>query len=401
MEDYRFAGFRILEFASASKTALREIAERLGPHRRRILDAWVAQQLQAWQPPGFTAEMLEETFGFILNILLDRMLEGRPERCLAEMEKAGAALAKREFPYEALLMSLHFLEESYMPILLESETERAIPWLIGMDEFLHAVLAAIASSYFRSLRSALLEQVEVGRLLQEALLTDVPDEVSDLEVGYVYQSARAGAKVGGDFFDVIPIAGGGAGFIIADVSGSGLEAVSDSVMLRCLFRGFLGEGDGAELARVASRLNTVVLSEFKPDGFATAQLGVYDGSGGLLIINAGHPYPLLCRRQECEFVELDGLALGVRAGGSWPPRRLDLEYGDTYISYTDGLLEARSASGFFGEEGIAKAAREVIDASARGVAEHLLERAKQWAGGALSDDVAVLVLRRGRRPGGR
>jgi serine phosphatase RsbU (regulator of sigma subunit) len=308
------------------------------------------------------------------------------------MEEAGAVLARQEFPYEALLMSLHFLEESYMSFLLEPPTERAIDWLVGMDEFLHAVLASIASSYFRAQRRTLLEQVEIGVLLQEALQVELPAEVGDLDIGSVYQSARPGAKIGGDFFDLVSIGDREAAFIVADVSGSGLEAASDSMMLRSLFRGFLGED--RDLMRLLERLNAAARTEFDPFEFATAQVGLYAGEGKLQLVSAGHPYPLVCREGACEFIAVHGVALGIQPEPSWAPVEIGLERGDVMVSYTDGLTDARYGKSQFGEEGISAAVEEVRDAPAAAIAVHLLDAARRFARGELNDDVAVLVLKR-------
>ncbi len=393
MEDYRFAGFRILEFSGASREALQEIAERLLPYETAILETWVAQQLRAWEPPGFSREALLETFGQLWHAILVRLQAGQAEKSLDDLEELGGVLADQDFPYEALIMSFHFLEESYMAHLLFPRSDHIMEWLVSMDEFLHAALAALATSYFQSYRRELLAQAEIGRIVQEQMLAHIPVQVADLEVGQAYRSAREGAQVGGDLFDLLAMDAQGAAFIVADVSGKGLEAASDSVMVRSLFRSFLHENP--ELGDVMERMNSALTAEFADGNFATAQAGIYSSPGRLLLSSAGHPHPVICDSGgACRFLDTEGMALGIRPGTGWAAQEIELEPGALFVAYTDGLLEARGPDGFFGEERILACIEEVREAPARAVADHLIDTAMRHAGGKLADDVAILVLKR-------
>ncbi len=393
MEDYRFAGFRILEFSGASREALQEIAERLLPREREILETWVAQQMRAWQPPGFSRDDLLKAFGDLLHGMFARLAAGEAEQCLDDLAQAGEFLAGQDFPYEALIMSFHFLEESYMPQLLLPRPERITEWVVSMDEFLHAALAALATSYFQAYRRELLAQAEIGRIVQEQMLAHIPRQVADLEVGQAYHSAHEGAQVGGDLFDIMAIDAQGAAFIVADVSGKGLEAASDSQMLRSLFRNFLHENP--DLDEVMPRMNSAVAAEFDMGDFATAQAGIYRVPGRLTLSSAGHPPPVICGSEgPCRFVDTQGLALGIKSGAHWAKQEIELEPGAIFIAYTDGLADARGPDGFFGDDRILAAVEQVRDAPARAVAEHLLDAAMRHAGRKLADDVAILVLKR-------
>jgi hypothetical protein len=137
LEHYRFAGYRVIQFPAESKIALKEIAERLIPHEAEIIDRWIALQFTAWQPPGLDKDQLKQLFGNLFHNMLVCMSTGKLEDSIADLEEAGAQLARSNFPYEALIVSLHFLEESYMPFLLKPHSERTQEWLIRIDEFLH------------------------------------------------------------------------------------------------------------------------------------------------------------------------------------------------------------------------------------------------------------------------
>lgn len=105
--------------------------------------------------------------------------------CLADLEEAGRRLAEQQFPFEA-----------------------------------H--------------RRGLLEDAEVGRLVQAELLADIPRRACDLDVAHIYISSHERARLAGDSTDSFPIDPDGVGFLIGDMSGHGLDAVADSLMLRSL-----------------------------------------------------------------------------------------------------------------------------------------------------------------------
>ncbi len=290
----------------------------------------MAQQLRAWQPPGFSRETLREAFGGIFRGMLIRLQAGEAEKCLDDLQEAGAVLAAQEFPYEALIMSFHFLEESYMAHLLFPRSDHIMEWLVSMDEFLHAALAALATSYFQAYRRELLEQAEIGRIVQEQMLAHIPMQVADL-------------------FDLMAMDTQGAAFIVADVSCKGLEAAFDSVMVRSIFRSYLHENP--ELGDIMERMNHALIAEFDDGDFATAQAGIYRSPGRLLLSSAGHPHPVVCSSEgRCRFVDTEGMALGIQAGADWLAQEIELEPGSVFVAYTDGLLDARGSEGFFGED---------------------------------------------------
>ena len=388
----RFAGYRLIEFSPATRATLAEIAERLIPRRQEILDGWVSRQFATWLPPGLDRGKLGEVFSVVLDDILRGLHAGELEACIDNLERAGSDLASRQFPFSALVISVHFLEESYLPFLLESAAPDPRAWLVGMDEFMHVALAAIASAYFEAYRGELLEQAEVGRIVQEGLLGRVPRRAADLEIAHVYMSAKEQAQLGGDFLDSFNIGAGGIVFLIGDLSGHGLEAAADSVMLRSLFRGFMREQP--DLAGAMARLNRVVRSDLDPGNFATALALVYNLGGGLAMVNAGHPYPILCD-EACRRVATHDAALAIAEESTYQVKDMTLGPGGVFVAYTDGLAEARGKRDMFGDERILETITRMRDASARAMAEQLIDDAQRHAGGRFSDDVAVLVLKRG------
>lgn len=385
----------MIEFPEDNKEALREIAERLSPHKTNILDNWVDLQCNAWEPPGLTRKALRHIFAEMLDSILRCLGMRDIEQCMAELGDAGNRLADKQYPFEALIVSIHFLEESYLPILINPPSPRTQSWFIALDEFLHAALASIATSYFEAYRKELLDQAEVGRVVQESLLADIPKRAADLDIAHVYISARERAQLGGDFLDFFTLDGNSAAFVIGDLSGHGLEAVADSVMLRSLFRGFMRENP--DLTDAMSRINRVLAAELKPGQFATALALHYYPSGKVELVSAGHPYPIL-GDTECRLVAANGMVLAVDEQASYSSTECELKPGGVLVAYTDGVIEARKGRGEqFGETRALEAVMEAQNASARSIVEHLVDKSLRHAGGKFADDVAVLVIKRRKK----
>lgn len=391
----RFAGHKLIEFSPASRRTLQEVAERLIPYEKKILDGWISRQFATWQPPGFSRESLGEIFAEIVGSILHCMHSGELEACIDSLEQSGGRLALRQFPFDALVISVHFFEETYLPFLLNPAPPKPGRWLVTMDEFLHVALAAISNAYFEAHRSELMDRAEVGRTVQQGLLARIPRRIADLEVAHVYISAREKAQLGGDFLDYFRIRPGADVFLIGDLSGHGLEAVADSLMLRSLFRGFMREHP--HLPSAMERLNSVVIRELRSGHFATALAISYDGKGCLRLVNAGHPYPVLCCG-EFRQAETHGMALAIQEGSVYEAQDLELRQGDMLVAYTDGLVEAHGKSGMYGEQRMLDMVAAMPDEPARDIVARLVDDAQRHAGGKFSDDVAVLVLK--RRVGG-
>lgn len=390
-DTFRSAGYRIIEFSPEAREALRAVATRLIPHESEILSRWIDQQWKTWEPPGISRDEITQVFGDLFRRLLGRMERGELEQSVADLAEAGLQLAERQFPFQALIISIHFLEESYIPYLISPRSDSTQEWLITVDEFLHQALAAIASSYFEAYRAELLDRAEVGRVVQESLMADIPKRIADLEIGYAYISATERAQLGGDFLDFFPLDDASAAFIVGDFSGHGLEALADSVMLRSLFRGFIRER--ADLAAAMSRLNRVLAAELRPNQFATALAGMYRSHGRLSVVSAGHPAPVLCS-ETCAPLETTGMALAADEESVYPLTEIELHPGTSLVVYTDGLLETRRDGSQLGEEDIAAAVCAVRGAPARTIVEHLLDESRRHAGGSFHDDVVVLAVNR-------
>jgi serine phosphatase RsbU (regulator of sigma subunit) len=215
--------------------------------------------------------------------------------------------------------------------------------------------------------------------------------IEGFEVGRVYE-AGTGAMAG-DFYDLFPTSGQRLAAVIGDVSGHGIEPSITAFQVKYLLRVFLRQY--RDPAQALEELNAVMSAHGRPEEFVSLVTVVFDTmSGTLRYASAGHPPAWLWSDGEVKALRATGPLLTLDPNGSYSSRELDLDPGDLLLMYTDGLAEARSGEQFFGEERIAGVLRRDPGQDAKVLCKSLLEAAQDFASEPISDDIAILAIRR-------
>jgi serine phosphatase RsbU (regulator of sigma subunit) len=237
----------------------------------------------------------------------------------------------------------------------------------------------------------------VAEAAQRVLLRPVPRRAGDVSVALSYTSAMAEARIGGDLYELVTTPYG-VRLLIGDVQGKGLAAVETAAWVLGAFRE--AAYDEADLSAVSARLEATLARQLGDEAFVTAILGEV-GDGEILLLNHGHPGPLLLGRDGCvqrAEPQEEGLALGLAALGPGDPKpyRVPFLDGDQILFYTDGVIEARDPGGAFypleDRVGLLRGGdpQEALDELRGDLVTHV--------GGRLLDDAAMLLLH--RRPTG-
>jgi serine phosphatase RsbU (regulator of sigma subunit) len=237
-----------------------------------------------------------------------------------------------------------------------------------------------------------LAQEELAPLRWAARLA--PEElppIEGFEVGRVY-SPGAG-MMAGDFYDLYQTGPGRTAVVIGDVSGHGIEPSITAFQIKYLLRVFLREY--RDPAQALEELNAVISAQGRPEEFVSLVCAAFDTNAGTLrYASAGHPPAWLWSDNEVSALRATGPLLTLDPHGSYLSREHELSPGDLLLLYTDGLAEARSGEALFGEERIANILRRDPGQDTKVLCKSLLEAAQDFADGPLTDDVAIIAIRR-------
>jgi serine phosphatase RsbU (regulator of sigma subunit) len=232
--------------------------------------------------------------------------------------------------------------------------------------------------------------------LEKSLLPTLPVRHPTVDVVTYYRPGSHELELGGDFIDVVDEGDGRLAVICGDVSGHGPDAAALGAMMRVSWQALVGSGAG--IPDLVDSLRGVLARERSdPDTFATACLAWIDPNADeLLVVNLGHPLPLLIADA---VTPLEVPALPPLGSIDVPVREavsVALPQGWTLLFYTDGLIEGRASPGAaerFGEDRLIATLERLVHGPVDAACIDRVMRAAESAGGEpIGDDVTVIVV---------
>jgi sigma-B regulation protein RsbU (phosphoserine phosphatase) len=263
--------------------------------------------------------------------------------------------------------------------------------------------ASIALSNARFHRDSLVlhereRDLEVAHHVQHCLLPQKLPVLPGYDFFAAYEPAQ---KIGGDYYDFIPMPQDRLAILLGDVAGKGvagaLVMVKFSVEARHCLR------SAADLAQAVGTLNTLIYQAAISDRFVTLAAVVLDPRAHTAtLVNAGHPSPLLFRHATGAVdpaipLEVAGPPLGIGDGEVYGSHQVELAPGDGLLLFSDGVLDAMSPQEkAFRLSGV----RTVLsggDFSPRGAGQRLIEAVERHAAGCpQNDDITLVCFGRAR-----
>jgi sigma-B regulation protein RsbU (phosphoserine phosphatase) len=241
-------------------------------------------------------------------------------------------------------------------------------------------------------RRTLERDLDLALEVQKGLLPAATLEIGGCEMAYCY---RPLGPVSGDYCDVLPLDDGAGLFMLGDVSGKGVAASMLMAQLNATFRSLaIATTSVTDLVGKANR----VFCQGNPTcHFATLICGHIDRHGNFEICNAGHCPPLRVSGGEVTRIESMGLPVGVVCDGEYPSQTRTLNKGDSLVMYTDGLTESfNAAHELYGSKRLADLVARHTTLPPKELLAAILEDVAEFqAGHAPSDDLTIMILRRG------
>ncbi len=189
----------------------------------------------------------------------------------------------------------------------------------------------------------MLREFEMAERVQQSIIPTEKDfpRRNELSFASKYSSMES---IGGDLYDIIPIANNIYGFLIADVSGHGVPAALITSMAKVSFNS--NSNYGIEPAEVCRRVNEEIyklIGDF--EYYLTAYYGILNlETGEFTFTNAGHHPALLISAKTGEIKTLNSSSsflIGAFRGINFDSSKIILNEGDKILFFTDGIIEAR------------------------------------------------------------
>jgi sigma-B regulation protein RsbU (phosphoserine phosphatase) len=267
--------------------------------------------------------------------------------------------------------------------------------LVGL--LAHFAATAIRGEQLRQMAESarlLSHELDLARDVQARLL---PQSLPTPDGLTLAASCRAAHQVGGDYYDLLPLADGSFAFTLGDVSGKGIAAAVTMASIQTLLRTLL-QRSAEDLSGVIAEVSNALYDSSSANRYSTLFCGHIDAARRrLTYINAGHISPLV--RRDRQLIELPGTGfpMGILPASSFDAQCFELVPGDILLTFSDGIQEVCNRQDEFwpearpGEILLAGAGTDLVT-----LLQMLFTEADAWADGAEQhDDMTAVALQIG------
>lgn len=275
--------------------------------------------------------------------------------------------------------------------LLKGAATAAVTGIYQDVSALHRTEVALGATYdqLTAAQAQAVVRNELVLQLQRAIVPEVPKStrLPGLLVTARYRPAAEHYRVGGDWYDVLPLADERVMLAVGDIAGHGIESATAMVALRNALRGlaFTGNPPG----RLMGWLNEVTLAT-SGHPTATAVCALYEPRNRVLRwSSAGHLPVLLLREGRASLLDPPrDVLLGAVPSVAYTETVTQLNSGDLLVFYTDGLVERRHSALDEGLALLARVVERLADLELTELADRLLAEVR----GDTDDDTSMVLI---------
>ena len=290
---------------------------------------------------------------------------------------------------------------------LEDVTNKAQGFEVGGNDYLTKPFEVLevkarvrsllkAKAYADAVREAMARDLRIAREIQMGILpADLASATkgTGLDVHAVIEPAR---QVGGDLYEVLRATDDRVVVALGDVSGKGIPSALFMAVAVTILRTLARQI--REPDEILRRLNDELVEQNPRGMFVTLQCLVIDlANRRVLCAGAGHHQLaiLMPGRQPRLACPSSGRPVGLMPCNPIQCEALELEPGETFVLFSDGVSEAMNREEqFYGEERLLATLAAVSDAAPREIVTRVLADVRAFAAGAQqSDDITVLAAR--------
>ncbi|MCW7502793.1 PP2C family protein-serine/threonine phosphatase [Leptospira paudalimensis] len=225
--------------------------------------------------------------------------------------------------------------------------------------------------------------------LQSYLLPKNHPNTKGIRIHTTYLPMR---QVGGDLYDWVELDENRLILLIADVAGHGVPAAFVSSMVKVQFRESTKSIHSPKL--ILEHMNQA-LTSLVSRYFITACCALVDTKENTIIFStAGHPNPILYNkiRNSFEFMKIKGPIIGWKESFTFSEWKHQIQKGDRYFFFTDGVTEARAENKLFGEGKILDLLEKGKNKDIKSLSQEIVVQITKYSDAELKDDVTFFFV---------
>ena len=229
-----------------------------------------------------------------------------------------------------------------------------------------------------------------AREIQRGLMPRRMPNLNGFSLASAWQPAH---DVSGDYLAAYKFNESRAALCVADVAGKGLPAALLMSNMQAALKSLASETISP--SELCEKLNRLMCGNTPLRKFVSCFYGDLDVSNRTMTFtNAGHNPPFLMRRNgECIRLEDGGCVIGAFPESKFTQSEIKFDGCDKLVLFTDGVTEARNASGEeFGEERLEARLRSYRGCNAAELRTAILEEVKEFCADNFDDDAALMVV---------
>lgn len=225
--------------------------------------------------------------------------------------------------------------------------------------------------------------------LQSYLLPKNHPNTQGIRIHTTYLPMR---QVGGDLYDWVELDENRLILLIADVAGHGVPAAFVSSMVKVQFRESTKSiHSPKQILEHMNQALTSLVSRY----FITACCALVDTKENTIIFStAGHPNPILYNkiRKSFEFMNIKGPIIGWKESFTFTEWKHQIQKGDRYFFFTDGVTEARAENKLFGEGKILDLLEKGKNKDIKSLSQEIVVQITKYSDAELKDDVTFFFV---------
>jgi sigma-B regulation protein RsbU (phosphoserine phosphatase) len=260
------------------------------------------------------------------------------------------------------------------------------------EEVLLCLNAVVSSLNQKLFNESIKSEIQQAVHIQQSLLPQIDPDIPGFDI---HGRSIAAELVGGDLYDYFYHGDESSfGVCIGDASGHGLPA---ALLVRDVVTGLrMGLDPHSSTTHTLKKLNRVIHRSVLSTRFISLFYANIEANGNMFYINAGHPGPLLFKKNEFIELESTGLIFGALPEIELQKKHAFIESGDIFVLFTDGIFETLNYNDeLFGIDRLKQIIAESSEKNSKDLSNEIFNAAQKFAHAKKwLDDATVVVIKK-------